>query len=138
MLLLTEAQKGTLLPKYDILELVGEGPLSEIYKARCHSNGRMVAIKMLDKNQVVRKNKIEAVFNEKEAMLKLGQCPGIVRLIETMQDGDTLYYVMEYAVNGDLRSYVLEHEIDEMQAKEIVKKLFIVIECMHKNGIVHR
>lgn len=138
MLFLTERQKETLFAKYEVIELIGEGPLSEVYKAKRRSDRHIVAIKILDKSMIIRKDKIETVFCAKEAMLKLVKCPGIVRLLETMQDEDTLYYVMEYAVNGDLRSYVLEHELTEAQTKEITKKLFIAIECMHENRIAHR
>lgn len=138
MLLLTERQKLTLLPKYDVIELIGEGPLSEVYKARRRSDNHIVAIKILDKSMIIRKGKTKTVLCAKEAMLKLDKCPGIIRLLETMQDEDTLYYVMEYIVNGDLRGYVVEHEITEEQAKKIAKKLFLAIECMHEHRIVHR
>lgn len=130
--------KETLLPKYEVIEFIGEGPLSEVYKARHRPDHHIVAIKILDKRLVIRKNKIKSVFYAKEAMLKLRECPGIVRLLETMQDEDTLYYVMEYATNGDLRNYVLEHEITEAQAKEITRNLFTAINYMHGKGIVHR
>lgn len=138
MLLLTERQRLTLLPKYDVIELIGDGPLSEVYKARRRSDNHTVAIKILDKSMIIRKNKIRTVLCAKEAMLKLDKCPGIIRLLETMQDKDTLYYVMEYAVNGDLRSYVVEHKVTEAQAREIAKKLFLAIECMHEHRIAHR
>lgn len=138
MLLLTERQKETLLPKYDVIELIGDGPFSEIYKARRRSDKHIVVIKLLDKRLIIRNNKVKTVFSAKKAMLKLSKCPGIVRLLETMQDEDTLYYVIEYAANGDLRTYVLEHVMTEAQAKDITKKLSTAIESMHEHKIAHR
>ena len=51
--------------RYEILDLIGSGGMSEVYRARCHKLNRYVAIKVLKKefgadDEFVRKFKMEA------------------------------------------------------------------------------
>lgn len=138
MLLLTELQKETLLPRYDVLELVGEGPCSEVYRARCRESGTPVAIKILDKRLIVRYNMVRCVFAEKDAMLRLVGCSYIIRLLETLQDEDSLYFITEYATHCDLCSYLREHEVSEELARKIVKGIATGLNCIHQHRLAHR
>ena len=54
-----------LLNRYEIIEKIGSGGMSEVYKARCHTLERFVAIKILksefaDNERFVKRFKIEA------------------------------------------------------------------------------
>ena len=138
MLLLTETQKQTLFKNYEVQELIGEGPLSEVYRAVVRSDGSVVAIKLMDKRILVRNRKVKAIYREKDAYIRLAGCPNVVQLRETMQDEDTVYFVMDFVPYGDLRSYVLEHEVSEDTARNIVKGIYAALQCIHIHGYAHR
>lgn len=138
MLLLTELQKETLLPRYEILELVGEGPCSEIYRGKGREGGASVAIKVVDKRLIVRRNMVRCVLAEKEAMLRLAGCSNVIRLLETLQDEDSLYFISEYAAHCDLCSYLREHDVSEELARKMVSGISAGLKCIHQHSLAHR
>ena len=80
--------------RYEILELIGSGGMSEVYRARCHKLNRFVAIKLLKKEfcqdeEFVRKFKMEA-----QAAAGLNH-PNIVSIYDVVDEEELHYIVME-------------------------------------------
>lgn len=80
--------------RYEILEQIGSGGMSEVYKARCHKLNRLVAIKVLkaefsDDASFVSKFKIEA-----QAAAGLSH-PNVVSVYDVVDEGVLHYIVME-------------------------------------------
>ena len=60
------------------------------------------ALKVLEKDHILKYDKIEAVFRERDIGSDLSDHPNIVQFQGTFQDDDHLYFLLEYAEMGSL------------------------------------
>lgn len=65
----------------------------------------MYALKILDKMRVAKFDKVANVMREKDIMFDFDH-PNIARLEMTFQDANSLFFLLEYAPNGDLASLI--------------------------------
>ncbi len=80
--------------RYEILEVIGSGGMSVVYKAMCHKLHRYVAVKILRDEMAADaelKNRFQA---EAHAVAMLSQ-PNIVSVYDVGHSGETEYIVME-------------------------------------------
>lgn len=68
-------------------------------------NKEEYALKILDKKRVAKFDKIESVMREKDIMFGFDH-PNITRLEVTFQDANSLFFVLEFAPNGDLSGLI--------------------------------
>jgi len=92
------------------------------------------------KEKIKKEKKVHAVFREKNVMnlLLQNKCPFFITLLYTFQDESRLYFIMNYARNGELLTYIRPPGVSltctTFYAAEIVRAL----EHLHSLGIVHR
>lgn len=98
------------------------------------------AIKVCQKSYIKRQNKQSAIMREKEIMNILNQHPNkhFIRLYFTFQDIDRLYFVMTYAQNGELLTYMQENPLSLNSVRKYTLQLVSALEHLHRLGIVHR
>ncbi|KAJ3352273.1 hypothetical protein HDU83_008204 [Entophlyctis luteolus] len=97
-------------------------------------------MKVLQKKEMVKRNKIKRVFAEQEILVTANH-PFIVTLYHSFQSEDYLYFVMEYCPGGELfrtlrlrpGRCILEHEA-RFYAAEVVAAL----EYLHLLGVIYR
>lgn len=101
---------------------------------------RKYAIKVCQKTYIKRQGKQMAIMREKEIMNVLNQHPNehFIRLYCTFQDLDRLYFVMTYAENGELLTYMQEHPLSLINVQKYTLQLLTALEHIHKLNIVHR
>lgn len=124
--------------RYELLEKIGEGGMSIVYKARCNKLNRLVAVKVLksefcDNEEIVKKFKIEAT-----AIATLSDT-NIVNVLDVGTQDNVNYIVMEYVKGKTLKEIInqegpLGYEEAINKAIQIAKAL----KCAHDNGIIHR
>lgn len=104
------------------------------------SKVRKYAVKVCQKSYIKRQNKQVAIMREKEIMNVLNQHPNehFIKLYCTFQDVDRLYFVMTYADNGELLTYMQEHPLSLHSVRKYTLQLVTAIEHLHKLGILHR
>lgn len=130
---------GTFLQnRYEILERIGIGGMSVVYKARCHKLNRLVAIKVLKEEfskdeAFVKKFKLEA---QAAAMLSH---PNIVSVYDVIDEEELHYIVMEYVDGVTLKSYIVTKKgLGIKEAIGIAIQIAQGIEMAHKHQIIHR
>jgi 3-phosphoinositide dependent protein kinase-1 len=126
------------------VKIIGEGSFSTVFKVRLVRDPRKVfACKICSKDKIRREKKVDAVFRERDVMNillkhKSSSSPFFIQLCWTFHDSAKLYFVMNYAKNGELLSFIkppgVNRDITTFYAAEIVKAL----EHLHSLGIVHR
>ena len=124
--------------RYEILEQVGSGGMSVVYKARCHKLNRLVAIKLLKEefsndSTFVGKFKMEA-----QAAARLSH-PNIVNVYDVIDEGKLHYIVMELIEGATLKAYIAKK--GRLEIKETIGIAIQVaqgIGAAHEQNIIHR
>ena len=107
--------------------VIGEGAFSTVYLCKEVSNTKEYAIKVCNKQLIMREKKTEAIMREKEAMLRLNAsaAPYFVRLYATFKNEENLFFVLSYAKRGDMLKF-----IKKMAAKEVDVTQFYAAELV--------
>ena len=109
--------------------IIGEGSFSTVYlcKEVGNSKTKEYAIKVCNKKLIMRENKIEAIMREKKAMQMLneGTSPYFVKLFATFKNEENLFFVLSYAMRGDMLKF-----IKKMAAKEVDVTQFYAAELV--------
>lgn len=130
---------GTMLQnRYEILEKIGSGGMSEVYKAKCHKLNRLVAIKVL-KSEFTSDATFVSKFNmEAQAAAGLSH-PNIVNIYDVVDEGDIHFIVMELVEGITLKSYITKKgHLDVKEAIGIAIQVASGIEAAHEQHIIHR
>ena len=135
-------QKVDLTKRFELIGRVGQGSMSKVWRARDSMTGRMVALKILDKEKTDKLNNRFKGLNkptESEIATSLNH-PNIVKTIET---GFTLekeeFLVMEF-VEGSSLSFFIETQNETMQQHRLnfMIELGDAIEHFHSQKWIHR
>ena len=98
----TQQQPKTTVDDFEFYKTIGEGSFGKVFLARQKDKNVLVAIKQLSKQELIRKDKTEAVMREKEMLKLLVNRPFIIQLEMTFMDRDHLYFVFEHCKYGTL------------------------------------
>jgi predicted Ser/Thr protein kinase len=125
-------------PQLEILELLGQGGMGAVYKARQKQLDRLVALKILPPEVGQTEAFAERFTREARSMAKLNH-PHVVTLYEFGHTDEGLYYfIMEFVDGTDLRRVIQVGELSPDEALVIVPQICEALHYAHKNGIVHR
>lgn len=91
---------------FELGRTLGIGSYSTVVSATDKQNQKSYAIKILDKRHIIKEKKVKYVDIEKNTLHRLGDHPGIVSLYYTFQDESSLYFVLDFAANGELLSLI--------------------------------
>lgn len=120
-------------------QTLGEGSYSTVCLGTDRQTLNEYAIKILDKRHIIKEKKVKYVNVEKDALNRLTDHPGIVRLYYTFQDERSLYFVLDYCKGGELLG-VLKRMVtfDEECTRFYCAQILDTVDYMHKRGIIHR
>ncbi|QEL58048.1 hypothetical protein CJJ09_000079 [Candidozyma auris] len=97
------------------------------------------AVKILDKRHIIKEKKVKYVNIEKHALNRLSGCPGVISLFFTFQDKHSLYFVLDYAANGELLGLIKQYgTLNEDCTRYFGAQMLDAIKYMHDNGVIHR
>ncbi len=130
---------GTLFnDRYQVLEVLGSGGTSVVYKAKDILLNRLVTIKIL-REQFARDEKFVSRFrNEAQAVARLSH-PNIVSIYDVAFAEGVHYLIMEYVEGGSLKEYIDQHgplPVDE--TLDIFHQLLNALQHAHENNVIHR
>ena len=130
---------GTMLQdRYEILEKIGSGGMSDVYKAKCHKLNRLVAIKVLKSEFTSDATFVSKFKMEAQAAAGLSH-PNIVNIYDVVDEGDIHFIVMELVEGITLKSYITKKgHLDVKEAIGIAIQVASGIEAAHEQHIIHR
>lgn len=124
--------------RYEILEKVGTGGMSDVFKARDHKLGRLVAIKFLKQEFCEDKNFVSNFQVEAQSAAALLH-PNVVSVYDVNETNGTYYIVMEYVDGITLKKYIsINGRLPIKEATSIAIQVAQGMEAAHNAGIVHR
>ena len=130
---------GTYLQgRYEILEKIGSGGMSVVYKAKCHTLNRLVAIKVLKEEFASDENFVSKFKMEAQAAARLSH-PNIVNVYDVVDEENLHYIVMELIEGITLKSYIEKKKLlDSKEAIGIAIQVAQGIAAAHEQHIIHR
>ena len=133
------ANRGKILmERYELGRLLGKGTFGKVHYARSLESNRSVAIKMLDKEKVLKVGLSEQIRREVTTM-RLVAHKNIVQLHEVMATRNKIYFVMEYVKGGELFDKVAKSgKLTEGAAHKYFQQLISAVDYCHSQGVYHR
>ncbi|UCC97729.1 MAG: serine/threonine protein kinase [Phycisphaerales bacterium] len=125
-------------PGLEILELLGQGGMGAVYKARQRQLDRLAALKILPPQVGQTEAFAERFMREARSLARLNH-PGIVMVYDFGHTEAGLYYfVMEFVDGTDLRHVIRAGQLAPADALSVVPQICEALQYAHEEGIVHR
>jgi tRNA A-37 threonylcarbamoyl transferase component Bud32 len=131
---------GDLATKFlglEILELLGQGGMGAVYKARQTKLDRTVAVKILPAEWGKDPAFAQRFAREAKALARLSH-PHIVAVHDFGETDGLFYLVMEYVDGANLRNILANGGLESHEALAIVPQICDALQYAHEEGIVHR
>lgn len=124
--------------RYELLELIGQGGMADVYLAQDIILNRTIAIKILRTS--LAKDPIYVTRFQREASAAAALSHrNIVEIYDVGEDEDKYYIVMEYVPGTTLKELVLKRgAVHYIEAIDIMKQIVSGIAKAHQLGIIHR
>ena len=124
--------------RYEILEKIGTGGMSDVYKAKDHKLNRLVAVKVLKQEFSENANFVSKFRIEAQAAAGLMH-PNIVNVYDVGEEGGIYYIVMELVEGITLKKYIEKKaRLSVKEAISIAIQVSMGIQAAHNNHIIHR
>jgi serine/threonine protein kinase len=131
------AELAPLFPQLEILELLGQGGMGAVYKARQTKLDRLVALKILPVGEERDTAFAERFAREARALAKLNH-PNIVAVYDFGEAAGLYYFIMEFVDGTNLRQLLQTRQLDPSEALQIVPQICDALQYAHEEEIVHR
>ncbi|XYI00649.1 protein kinase domain-containing protein [Sorangium sp. So ce1128] len=129
--------------RYEVLSLLREGSVADVYKGRQIASGQQVVLKIVrlvrDGGATARVRRHGMQFLRKMRVCARLQHPSIVRLVESGRaDEERLYAVFEFVPGQSLAELLLQHgALEPPEARHLMLRVLDALGCAHRQGIVH-
>ena len=139
---LKEFQKGRakqlFLGPYLVLDLLGEGGMGRVFKARHLRLGREVALKIIRKEKLSNPVAVSRFLQEIHAAGQLAH-PNVVLAFDSEKTDAGLFLSMEYVEGVDLTKYIRAHgPMAVPQACDAIRQAALGLQHAFERGMVHR
>ncbi|HVZ41939.1 MAG TPA: protein kinase [Candidatus Kapabacteria bacterium] len=132
------APRSRRVGSYEILDEIGAGGMSRVFRGRHTLTGEIVAIKVMPIDNMAPDYEAR-LRREPEIQQGIGH-ENIVRLVESFRDGDQFFLVMEF-VDGRSLAKMIHRETGPLpfiRARHYVRQILRGLDHLHRLGIVHR
>ncbi|XP_020252833.1 CBL-interacting protein kinase 2-like [Asparagus officinalis] len=126
-----------LMQKYEMGRVLGQGTFAKVYHARNMKTAQSVAIKVIDKEKILRVGLTDQIKREISVM-RLVRHPHIVQLYEVMATKKKVYFVIEYVKGGELFNKLSKGRLKEEVARKYFQQLISAVDYCHSRGVYHR
>jgi serine/threonine protein kinase len=132
--LLTGLAPGSRVGGYLLERLIGVGGMAAVFRARDERLGRVVALKLLTGDEVVRRR-----FAREAHAVAAVDHPHIIPVYEAGESGPVLYIAMRYVAGDDLRVIVnRDGALTPRRAANFISAVASALDAAHDAGLIHR
>jgi len=131
-------RSGIELEDLRVINLLGQGTFGTVSLVRDDMRNKSYALKKLSKVNLVKASQGTRVIAERNVLMACSS-PFVIKLFETYQDQDSLFFLTEFVQGGDLMAYMIEQgSIRDPVATFFAACLAEAITHVHDMGFVHR
>jgi eukaryotic-like serine/threonine-protein kinase len=124
--------------RYEILQLLGEGGMGAVYKARDRELDRFVALKLI-RPELAANPSILARFKQELLLSREVTHKNVIRIYDLGDADGVKFITMEFVEGQDLRSLIQEKKkFPPEEAVELMQQVCRALEAAHTLGIIHR
>ena len=123
--------------KYQVIEEIGRGAMSVVYKAVQPSLNRTVAIKVLSP-ELTKDSLFVNRFNQESIIIARFNHPNVVHIIDKGSIEDTFYFVMDFVEGRDFKTVLADESTPFEEKMNVFIQVCKALGYAHKNGVIHR
>ncbi len=124
--------------RYEILDLLGEGGMGAVYKARDRELDRIVALKVIRPELAVHPE-ILARFKQELILARKVTHRNVIRIFDLGDVDGIKFITMDYVEGQDLKGLVkTQGKLPIETTVQIIKQVCLALEAAHAEGVVHR
>lgn len=132
------AARAPSFPGYEVLEVLGEGGMGKVYKARQLALNRIVALKVIKKDWLTHSDSVRRFQREAQAAGRLAH-PNIITVHDAGEVAGQQYLVMEFVQGTDLARLTRQSgSLLPEQACDYIRQAALGLEHARERGLVHR
>jgi tRNA A-37 threonylcarbamoyl transferase component Bud32 len=131
------AEIAAAFPDLEILDLIGHGGMSAVFRARQPKLDRIVALKVLPKSLAATPGFAERFTREGRVLARLSH-PNIVTVHDFGESGGFCFLTMEYVDGVNLRQAMRAGRFTPEQALNIIPVMCEALQYAHSQGVLHR
>ncbi len=128
---------GNRLGIYDVIALLGEGGMGQVWRARDTQLNRDVALKVLPEAFAEDGDRLARFTREAQTLAALNH-PNIAAIYGLEKTGELTALVMELVEGEDLSALIARGPIAPAEAVPLARQIAEALEAAHEQGIVHR
>ncbi|KAG1142328.1 hypothetical protein G6F37_008186 [Rhizopus arrhizus] len=126
------------LSHFDLQNLIGQGVFGKVRIVRHKKTGRRFALKYVNKSICIKQKAINNIITERKILERIHHSL-ITNLHYAFQDDDTLFFVLDPILGGDLRFHLKQHQsFPECQVRHYVACIALSLNYLHSKRIAHR
>jgi len=123
---------------FDLLNVIGKGSFGKVLQVRKKDTGKIYAMKVLNKKNILDNGELEHTRTEKNILQKLIH-PFLVNLNYSFQTADKLYFIMDYINGGELFYHLQkEHKFTSDRVRFYCAEIVLGLEYLHNSGVIYR
>ena len=131
------AEIGVHFPEFELIEVLGQGGMGVVYKARQKKLDRLIALKVLPRHLSEDPAFAERFAREARTLARLDH-PQIVDVHEFGERDGLFFLAMEYVDGVTLRQLMASGDLTPREAMAIVPQICTALQFAHDQGVVHR
>ena len=128
---------GTRLGTYEIMDSLGSGAMSQVFRARDTTLGRDIAVKVLPEAFTQEPSRLERFEREAQLLASLNH-PNIASIHGIEKSGDIHFLVLELIPGPTMAEKLDSGPLDLREALETFLQIARALEAAHERGIIHR
>lgn len=126
------------LDDFILIKVIGKGSYGKVMLVQSKLDGSISAMKMLRKENVVKRNQVEHTKTERQVLEQVSH-PFIVQMTHAFQTPRKLYFVLEYCPGGELFFHLSRAgRFSESRTRFYAAELVLAIQYLHQMDIIYR
>ena len=123
---------------FTIIKVIGRGSYGKVLLVKKNNTSEILAMKILKKKEMVIRNQILHVKNERKIM-EMVDHPFIIKLKYAFQNRHKLYLLTDFCPGGELFFHIQKiQRFNEEATKFYAAQIILALECLHSADIVYR